>query len=117
MPRIRSFADEYLGIAPAPSTKKAALSQHKRREEAFAFLYDHVTDESLKKMLDGIASGPIPGEGKACAAWRLIRKECGGPEDDGDSLVASFERTRRDLYINTRLRDWPLEDSSLAHWV
>lgn len=114
---LHSFADEYLGLPPPPKSEKAALRQHRRREQAFAFLHDHVTDGRLKGMLDQIAEGPTPEEGKARAAWRLIRKECGGPENDTDSLVSSFERTRRDLYTNVSHRDWPLEDSSLAHFV
>ena len=114
---FHSFEDEYLGLASSSSSAETKLVQDIRREQAFKFLYDRVSDAQLKVVLTNMRADSSSEEGVAREAWRIICHECGGPCEDHASLISSLESTRRDLYRNVTERDWPLRMSGLASWV
>ena len=66
------------GVNPAHTA--ATTKRRVRQGQAFAFLYEAITDENLKQMLSDMADGnpaELAGDG-----WDLIVRECDEPDDD-----------------------------------
>ena len=69
--------------APAlPGGEAAATKQDIRRGSCYTELFEHVSCENVKRLLQALADGPEPAVGIGKAAWDLLVREGGEDEND-----------------------------------